>query len=354
VRRLLPLLLVAAAAGCGGHVSHRVVPARIRPMDPVPPVVVTSPLPGKRVRAADVPSGVVASSVREVVAADDGVHRMPLYVARGRNGLLCVGTNAFFRCLSAQDAQPVVPVAGFAGMDTTVFWGAVVGLVAPDLRVRVDDRPATVLRYPGFPWAVFASEITPRGPRSLQVVDPNGRDVSGLVDVASSARPCPLAVRSCEVAGPWWSAGDPLNLVPAPLRPELNLAKTVALADPVVKRVLGGRRWIASPTPWYRCSGGLIGFVIEFHFAPRGRFEEDWPTQAYDESSHTAYVTGVEHFAVSKVSGLRVNVDVGRAKVVGVDPSTRLSPTDPHPVVHYGTLHTVEKLRPDGGPDSGT
>jgi hypothetical protein len=54
------------------------------------------------------------------------------------------------------------------------------------------------------------------------------------------------------------------------------------------------------------------------------------------------------------VSGIRVNVDVWDQKVIGVDPTMRLSPTDPHPVVHYSTLHTVQKLRAGGGSDSGT
>ena len=354
MRRVPLLVLALVVAGCGGSVARRVVPAHIRPMRPVPPVVVTAPLPGKRVVIPNLPSGIVRGSVRELIAADNGVHRMPLYVARARNGSLCLGTLDFFRCLWVHDAQPILPVAGFAGMGDTRFWGAVVGLVAPGLRVRVDGEPAQVVQFRGFPWAAFASPVLPRGPSELAVLGAGGREVSGTIGVLGVAHPCPLAVHSCEVSGTWWSAGDPLNVVPPDLRPQLNLAKTIALADPLVERVLGGRQWVADATPWYRCSGGLIGFVIDFHFAPRGRFEENWPTEAYDENSHTAYVTGVEHFAVSRVSGIRVNVDVWDQKVIGVDPTMRLSPTDPHPVVHYSTLHTVQKLRAGGGSDSGT
>jgi hypothetical protein len=352
VRRIVPLLVVAALVGCGAHESQRVRPAKIRPMDPVPPVAVRGPLPGKRVRVANLPPEVVRGSVHELLAADDGVHRLPLYIARARTGSLCIGTTGFFHCLNATDAQPALPVAGYAGMGSSVFWGAVVGLAEPDVQISVESQPLQLVHFRHFPWAAFASPIVPGGPTGFQVADARRRDVSGLIDLKVVAQPCGGETR-CGPEKPWFAAGDPLEIAPPEEEATMELAKAIAIADPLVRRVLGGRRWMVRPIPWHRCSGGLIGATLEFHFAPRASLEEDWPTEGYTESSGTAYVEGMEHFAVNRVSGIKVSVDVDRARVVGVDPTVRLSPGDPKPIVHYSTLHTVQKLEPAGGRDSG-
>jgi hypothetical protein len=237
-------------------------------------------------------------------------------------------------------------------MGRTVFWGAVVGLAEPDVAVSVDAQPVELVRFRGFPWAAFASSVVPGGAKTLEVRDARGRDVSGRVDLKAVAQPCGGDAK-CPTSTVWKTAGNPLDLAPAGERAEMELAKAIAIADPLVRRVLGGRLWMVQTIPWHKCNGKLIGATLDFHFAPRAHFEEDWPTQGYTESSGTAYVEGVEHFAVSKVSGIRVSVDVVRARVVGVDPTVQLSVDDPKPVEHDSTLHTVQHLQPAGGHDSG-
>jgi hypothetical protein len=208
-------------------------------------------------------------------------------------------------------------------------------------------------RFARFPWAAFASPMwTNGGPDALHFYDRAGHELSGFIDLAFSANPCPGGGDNCKSPPVWHHIGDPL-LDASGARPQLiERAKRIAFADPLVRKLLAGRRYSFDPaTAWSKCSGGTIGVIVSFHIAP-ATFTEDWPSADYDASSHTAYVQHVTYFKVSRVTQLDVSVDTNERRVVGVDP-TQASPDGPEPHVNEFSAHPVDGGKPGGGPDSG-
>lgn len=130
-------------------------------------------------------------------------------------------------------------------------------------------------------------------------------------------------------------------------------AKAIAFGDPLLRRLLRGRRYsIAPPAPWYTDSGGrLIGADIRIHVAPRASFTEDWPIIGCDPKA--AYSSSIQHFAVSNVSELDVSVDVHSRRVVGIDPTDN-GLDDPAPQVDESSARVVVKPHPAGFPDKGS
>src|SRR2546423_11888129 len=148
-----------------------------------PPVVAT--LPGEPVPLTALERRAGAVDVRRVAVAGGGARRVTLLVGRTRDHRLCVGSGTFFRCLGAIDAEPVYPVAVFAGASPEPGWGALVGLAGREVtRVTVQlqqgaRRTLALHRLAGFPWRVFLlPPIGPNGrpPSTLEVAgEPGGR-----------------------------------------------------------------------------------------------------------------------------------------------------------------------------------
>ena len=319
-----------------------------------PSTFVRAPLPGTRVTVR-VPSSIVRASVRRLVVSRSGRDELPLYLARDRRGRLCIGTTGTWECLRQIDAQPVFVFTLQGGHSNIRDWGAVVGLAAPDVRVAVEHANHEVQlplrRFAHFQWAVFASPMwRQRAPDVLHFYDRAGHELSAFIDLAFVANPCGHAKADCTPKAEWHNVGDPMQSGPG--SPLVERAKRIAFADPLVRRLLSGRRYsFGVPAKWSKCSGGTIGAVLDFHFAP-ARFSEDWPSADYEAKSHTAYVQHVTHYAVRNVTQLDVSVDTNRGKVVGVDP-TNSNPVGPEPKVSPIPYYPVGRGLPGGGPDSG-
>jgi len=347
------MLAACVAAGCGSATSHR--RAAFAPGVFEPSTLVRGPLPGKPASPRRVPRDVVPSSVRLLVASRGAGYVLPLYVGRDRAGRLCVGTTGTWECLRSIDAQPVFSFTLQGGHGNIRDWGAIVGLAAPDVRVTVDHANREVRlplrRFAGFQWAAFASPMwRTRAPDALHFYDRAGHELSGFIDLAFAARPCPARNQGCTPKGEWHSIGDPVGSGPSWALGER--AKRIAFGDRIVRKLLAGRRYsFDTPAVWSKCGGGTIGAVLTFHIAP-AKFAEDWPLSDYDPKSHTAYVQHVEYYAVGNVTQLDVSVDTNRRKVVGVDP-TNSAPDAPDPNVNEFSFHPVGRAIPGGGPDSG-
>ena len=320
-----------------------------------PSTFVRGPLPGKRV-GVTVPSRIVRSSVRLLVRSKDATARLPLYVGRDRARRLCVGTTGTWECLRPIDAQPGFSFTLQGGHGNIRDWGAVVGIAAPDVRVTLEDQRGRehqlrLRRFRGFQWAAFVSRMyRNNAPSSLHFYDSAGHELSGFIDLAFVADPCPGKGGDCTPKGEWHSIGDPQQSGRG--SPLVERAKRIAFADPFVRRLLSGRRYsFGRPAIWSKCSGGSIGALVSFHFAP-AKFSEDWPSADYEAKSHTAYVQHVTHYSVKNVTQLDVSVDTNRGKVVGVDP-TNYNPSGPEPKVGLIGYYPVGRGVPGGGPDSG-
>ena len=255
-----------------------------------PSTLVRGPLPGKPASPRRVPRDVVPSSVRLLVASRGAGYVLPLYVGRDRAGRLCVGTTGTWECLRSIDAQPVFSFTLQGGHGNIRDWGAIVGLAAPDVRVTVDHANREVRlplrRFAGFQWAAFASPMwRTRAPDALHFYDRAGHELSGFIDLAFAARPCPARNQGCTPKGEWHSIGDPVGSGPSWALGER--AKRIAFGDRIVRKLLAGRRYsFDTPAVWSKCGGGTIGAVLTFHIAP-AKFAEDWPLSDYNTSSTT-------------------------------------------------------------------
>jgi len=351
------LALALTLTACGSNAATP-TPAgtSFRPGAFEPSLRVRGELPGRRVSPTGLPREVVRASVRELIVTGRGSDRLPFYVGRSRTGRLCVGTTGTWRCLRQIDAQPVFAFTLQGGHGPIRDLGAIVGIAAPDVRVSVERAGAEVrlpLRhFSGFAWAAFRSPLWTSGaPDALHFYDRSGEELSGFLDLAFSANPCRRG-GSCTPRGKWHVIGDPWGDATVARPALVERAKRIALSDPLVRRLLAGRRYFYDPaTAWSKCSGGTIGAIIGFHIAP-ATFGADWPTTDYETKSHTAYVQRVIRYKISNVTQLDVSVDTNRGKVVGVDP-TSSAPDAPEPNVHEFTYRPIGKSVPDGGPDSG-
>lgn len=180
MRRGLLLVLLATALP---PVASAAVPA------PVPSVA--GALPGRPVAVAAKGAPIVAGSVREVAATGRGAQRVPLYVARGRHGELCLGTSGIFRCLGRDDGEPMYAFTVYAGHRHMPDWGAVVGFVEPETRVTLQLQVGTQFTLPtkrvaGFPLRMFVSRVYEGNgglPDALRVFDLRGNLLSEPSDL---------------------------------------------------------------------------------------------------------------------------------------------------------------------------
>ena len=289
---------------------------------------------------------------------------VPLYVARGRHGELCLGTSGIFRCLGHNDGEPVYPFTVFAGRRHSPDWGAVVGFAVPGTRVTVDLQSSTrhtlaTTVVAGFPLRVFVSPVFHGNgnlPDTLRAFDRHGNELTKPFELAYLFTPPCLVSNTC---GPSWrvggdastdSAGQQALNAKTPLN---ERAKAIAFADPLLRTLLRGRSYsVSSQGPWVTDSGGrLIGSVLSFHLAQHASFTEDWPMTGCDPKA--AYSASVVHFSASNVSELDVWVDTHSRRVVGVDPTSN-GLDDSAPNVDQFGARVVVKPHPAGFPDKGS
>jgi hypothetical protein len=277
--------------------------------------VVNGPLPGRRVPLSAAARAAGAVEVRQVAATGTGARRLPLLVGRTADRRLCVGTEGFFHCLRAEDAEPVYVVGAFRGA-REVRWGALVGLAAPEVAAVAVERqsgestPVPLRRLPGFPWRAFTFPAT----------GPNG-ELPFVVDVTSRGGGT-RQIDMAWAAAPGTRAGDSVDAPVGEPRPQMAEAKRVALADPRVRALLGSRtRLVAKPARWTSCGRAFLGAGIDVHLFQPIAVNGSFPFVAFDARKRDrAYAEGTLRIRATGVTDFLVQVDLNRGKVVGITP----------------------------------
>ena len=302
--------------------------------------VVHGSLPGTTVPLSPAARAAGAVEVRRVAAAGTGARLVPLLVGRTADNRLCVGTSAFFRCLRAEDAEPVYVVGAFRGAGKS-RWGALVGLAGPEVaRVAVElqsggPQPVALQRLPGFRWRAFTFPATGPNGRLPFTVDVTSRGGTRQIDMAWAARP-------------GTKAGDSVDAPVGETRPQMAAAKRLALADPRVRSLLGGRtRLVAKPAWWTSCGGKFLGAGIDVHLFRPIAVDGTFPFVAFDAQKRgREYAEGVLRIRATGVTDVLVQVDLNRGKVVGIDPGGEN--------VHTKQWSIVKKPAPVGASDPTT
>lgn len=301
--------------------------------------VVSGPLPGARVPLSPAARTAGAVEVRQVAVAGSGTRRVPLLVGRTADDRLCVGSGPFFRCLRAEDAEPVYALGAFRGV-RSARWGAIVGLAAPEVSrvtVQLQNGATSALRLqrlPGFRWQAFT--FPPSGPNgrypfTLEITSRTGG--TREIDMAWAA-------------APGTRVGDSVDAPVGEDRPQMAEAKRLALADPRVRALLGSTtRLVAKPARWTSCGQKFIGAGIDVHLFDPVSVDGDFPFTAFGpEKRNRAYAEGTLHIRATGVTDALVQVDVNRGKVVGITPG------GDH--VHVAEWKAVGTPKPAGPPDT--
>jgi hypothetical protein len=99
--------------------------------------------------------------------------------------------------------------------------------------------------------------------------------------------------------------------------------RAIALADPRLQEILAGRKYdVSEPFLWHTSRLQLIGGGIVITFlAPFSR-EGEWPVVSYDrsEAAWPPFQSVAVHFRAEDIETLRVNIDLTRGELVGIDP----------------------------------
>jgi hypothetical protein len=309
--------------------------------------VVSGPLPGARVPLSAAAQKAGAVEMRQVAVVGSAGRRVALQVGRTRDGRLCVGSGAFFRCLGDVDAEPAYVIAGFGGIAAEPTWGALVGLAGPEVaRVVVElqqgeQRTLRLQRLPGFAWRAFVFPPTgPNGrlPYTLHLAGKGpGRDVS--VDMAYAASAC-VSDRNCFRPGrAWRTVGDSVEAPVGEARLHMEEAKRLALADPRVRKILGrATRLVQAPARWTSCGGKFLGAGIDIELFRAVGVDGAFPFVSFGkQKGGRAYAEGVLRLSADGVTHLLVSVDLNRRKVVSIDPSGDNVRLRSHPVVKQPT-----------------
>jgi hypothetical protein len=307
----------------------------------VTPPLVSGPLPGTKVPLSPAAKAAGAVEVHRAAVTGAGARSVSLLVGKTADGRLCVGTDAFFRCLRAEDAEPVYVVGAFRGAGRA-RWGAVVGLAGPEVaHVAVELQSggpiAMPLRsLPGFPWRTFT--FPPTGP--------NGR-FPFTVDVTARGGGT-RQIDMAWAAAPGTQAGDSVDAPVGEVRPQMAETKRLALADPRVQAVLGSRtRLVAKPARWTSCGQKFLGAGIDVHLFRPIAVRGDFPIVAFDgRKGSRAYAEGTMRIRATGVTDLLVQVDLTRGKVVGITPGGEN--------VKVAEWKTVGTLTPAGPEDPAT
>jgi hypothetical protein len=303
--------------------------------------VVTGPLPGRAVPISAPARAAGAVEVRQVAVAGTGARRIPLLVGRTADKRLCVGTDAFFRCLRAEDAEPVYVVGAFRGAGAS-RWGALVGLAGPEVAgVAVElqsggPMPVRLRRLPGFAWRAF----------TFPAAGPNGQ-LPFTVDVTARGGGT-RQIDMAWAAGPGTKAGDSVDAPVGEIRPQMAAAKRLALADQHVRALLGSHtRLVAKPARWTGCAEEFLGAGIDVHLFQPIAVDGRFPSVAFDARKQgRAYAEGALRIRATGITDLLLQVDSTRGKVVGITPGGENVKVD--------EWKPVGKPTPAGPPDHAT
>lgn len=287
---------------------------------------------------------------REPFVVGEGDQRVVLMPSKGASGELCVqaatrgsaGTTP--RCLGPGLPDPVVAFVGIGGRpEKRVDWASLIGLARGDVaRVTLGlqtgpPRTLELRRWPGFDWAGFSFEpgaggILPAGPsgrqqpnrpNALTAFDAKGRKLMDL-ELSWVYGPCE-GNTPCEGAGPskkWQDVQDPFVGASGAAQVASRHAKEIALRDPLVARLLSGRRYVFMPgADWVDCDESSIGIGFEVYVADPIAYEGDFPLISFNYKSDKPYDESVWHLAVRNATALYLNVDLHRKKVVQINPT---------------------------------
>ena len=159
-------------------------------------------------------------------------------------------------------------------------------------------------------------------PNELKAFDAKGRllmdlELSWVYGPCEQNTPC-KAIRP----KPWQDVQDPF-LGASGADPAANIqAKEIALRDPLVARLLSGRRYVFMPgSDWVDCDNSSIGVGLEVYVADPIAYEGDFPFVSFNHKSGKPYFVGIWHLAVKNATELLLDVDLHRNKVVGLDPT---------------------------------
>jgi hypothetical protein len=312
------LIGVAAAAAPGG--------------DRLPPIDRDSPA-SRLAREA----GVDPAAVRQVLAVGRGWGRLSLLAAR-RGQRLCLSSEVVhggarfaspFRCVPrALTARP--PIVAYGVHDDAegpTLRVTVGGAVRPDVtRVVVatfggSRRAVRLVPMPSLGLRAFGYAAT----RPLDRPPPRRNDLPSSISAFRGS----VRVASVELGPPCCSRPPVPTLTP---RDEAR-ALALATADPTVRATVGSR-----PTRVVTDADGkrvgvwetyktraVIGAAVELEWDQPLALDRRWPSIAYDytEVSAPPYREGLRRVRTRALTRLTVLVDLGRDKVVAVQPGPR-------------------------------
>lgn len=322
--------LVAGASGCGGARTHASKPQL------KPPSLLQS-----RDTVGQIP--------KETFFVGEGDRRAVLTPSKGRSGELCVkattpsGAGTTRRCLGPGLPEPVVAFVGMGGKSQKRWdWASLIGLARKDvaritLGLQSGQRTLDLRRWPGFDWVGFSLEPGVSGtnsadllggrtvnrPNELKAFDAKGRllmdlELSWVYGPCERNTPCTVSARTHK----WQDVQDPfVGASGADPAASIN-ANEIALRDPLVARLLAGRRYVFMPSSdWVDCDNSSIGVGLEVYVADPIAYEGDFPFVSFNHKSGKPYFEGVWHLAVRNATELLLDVDLHRKKVVGLDPT---------------------------------
>jgi hypothetical protein len=329
----LPLALLVLA-GCGGSARHTAVPpTSAQPSTPRP-----APLDRR--------------SLRPIAHTGSGERRVTLYLGRTVRGETCVGAGVTageprVYCVRRGLEPPVLLLEAGGGVRAK-GWGAAVGLAGPDVgSVRVawqsvTPRSLPLRPLPGTRWRLFAAG--PFGDARPDLVEAYGVDGRKLLDDAGLWLASPCEQRNCARLGRQPSWTDVRAEFPGSPAGAADDAVDDALRLRAVTRILAAHpAWLAEVTPWSRCNGTPLGYVVSFRFHRLATFTDTAPFLTFGPGPYS-YREGVRETTVLRSPQLDVWVDLNRSEVVGVDGAADGGFELP--------LRLVREARPAGGPDT--
>jgi hypothetical protein len=240
--------------------------------------------------------------------------------------------------------DPVVAFVGIGGPSANrVDWASLIGLAREDVaRVSLQlqsgsPRTLELRRWAGFNWQGFSLAPGAGGtvttdmqgtqavnrPNELLAFDADGRKLMDL-ELSWVYGPCERD-GGCTDSGQarrWVEAQDPFVGASGASSEPTARAKEIALRDPLVAKLLDGRRYAFGPSSdWVDCDNSSIGVDLEIHLAEPAEFEEDFPFLTFNHKSGKPYYQAVWHLSVRNASDLLMSVDLQRNQVVEVDPT---------------------------------
>jgi hypothetical protein len=294
--------------------------------------------------------GKVGRLPEEQFAVGEGSRRVVLTPTHGSSGQLCVkattstGSGTRRRCLGPGMPEPLVAFVGLGGPDKNrVDWASLIGLARGDVaRVTLQlqsgsPRRLKLRHWPKFEWTGFFLEPGAGGtmtvdmqgrnevnrPNELQAFDAKGHklmdlELSWVYGPCESDVPCegPIPVRQ------WHDVQDPFMGASGADPESSGRAKEIALRDPLVARLLAGRRYVFMPSSdWVDCDNSSIGVGFEVYVADPIDYEGDFPFLSFNHKSGKPYYQAIWHLSVRNSTSLLLSVDLRRSRVVEVDPT---------------------------------